>query len=59
LRALALDPRPSGSKRLVGTPLWRLRIGDLRVIYEIDDKTRTIAIARVGRRSERTYRRLP
>jgi mRNA interferase RelE/StbE len=38
------SPRPSGCKKLTGRPAWRLRVEDYRVIYEIHDKKRVIAI---------------
>ena len=53
---LAFEPRPPGAAIVVGTDLWRIRVGELRVIYRIDDAQ--IVVARVARRSERTYRRL-
>ena len=56
--ALAFDPRPPGSTKLVGSDLWRIRIGDLRVIYAIDDAARLVIVLRVARRSESTYRRV-
>jgi len=56
--ALAIDPRPSGTAKLAGSDLWRLRIGDVRVIYAIDDRKRTVVILRVARRSESTYRKV-
>jgi mRNA interferase RelE/StbE len=35
--ALAQDPRPSGSRKLQGEQnLWRIRIGDYRVVYSVD-----------------------
>jgi mRNA interferase RelE/StbE len=34
---LTHDPRPPGSKKLKGRPGWRIRQGDYRVIYEIQD----------------------
>ncbi len=42
IEALAVEPRPSGCKKLKGThDLWRLRVGDYRVIYSIfDDEVR-------------------
>lgn len=54
--ALAVEPRPPGATRLVGTDLWRLRVGDLRLIYAIDDERRVIVLLRAARRNERTYR---
>jgi mRNA interferase RelE/StbE len=54
--ALALEPRPPGATRLVGTEWWRLRVGDLRLIYAIDDAGRVVVILRAARRNEGTYR---
>ncbi|HET9457293.1 MAG TPA: type II toxin-antitoxin system RelE/ParE family toxin [Candidatus Limnocylindrales bacterium] len=56
--ALAIDPRPPGATKLAGTDFWRLRVGDLRVVYLIEDDARVVVVLRVARRSERTYRRL-
>jgi mRNA interferase RelE/StbE len=55
--ALGLDPRPPGATPLVDTEWWRLRVGDLRLIYAIDDDGRVVVILRAARRIERTYRR--
>lgn len=54
--ALAIDPRPPGSIRLTASAFWRLRVGDLRVVYLIEDDDRLIVVLKVARRSERTYR---
>jgi mRNA interferase RelE/StbE len=56
--ALALEPRPPGVAKLAGSEFWRLRVGDMRVIYSIDDAARLVIVLRVARRSERTYRRV-
>ena len=56
--ALARDPRPAGSGALTGSPFWRLRAGDLRIVYWIDDEARRIVVVRVVRRNESTYRRV-
>ena len=50
-------PRPIGCKKL-SESLYRIRIGDYRVIYLVDDKNRTVVITKVDRRKERTYRHL-
>jgi mRNA interferase RelE/StbE len=52
--ALALNPRPIGVKKLKGTGenLWRLRIGDYRVIYLIDDVVRIVNIRKIGNRRD-------
>ena len=56
--ALGLDPRPSNTVKLAGTELWRLRAGDIRIIYAIDDDAARVVVLRVVRRSESTYRRV-
>jgi mRNA interferase RelE/StbE len=55
--ALATAPRPPGSVNLAGTDFWRLRVGDLRIIYLIDE-AESLVVLKVARRSERTYRRV-
>ena len=54
--ALALNPRPPGATPLVDSDWWRLRVGDLRVIYAIDDTPALVVVLRVARRNESTYR---
>ena len=50
---LANDPRPSGSKKLRGFgSYWRVRVGDYRVVYLIDDQKREVVITRVAHRRE-------
>lgn len=50
---LAGDPRPRQSKKLKGTEdSWRLRVGDFRVIYAIDDHAKTVDVRRVADRKE-------
>lgn len=56
--ALGQDPRPTGATKLSGNDFWRIRVGELRVIYGIDDDTHVVVVLRVARRSERTYRGL-
>lgn len=55
--ALAIDPHPPGAAKLAGTEFWRLRIGDLRIVYVIDADA-TVVVLKVARRAESTYRRL-
>jgi mRNA interferase RelE/StbE len=58
MRALATDPRPACAEALQGHPPWlRIRVGDYRIIYAIDDQARIITVATVGHRRE-IYRRL-
>jgi mRNA interferase RelE/StbE len=51
--ALTQDPRPSGSRKLQGEQnLWRIRIGDYRVVYSVDDRQRIVDIVRIRHRRE-------
>ena len=50
--ALELDPRPTGCKKLSGSDRHRIRIGDYRVVYNIDDPQKHIAILSIGHRRE-------
>ncbi|MGA2442613.1 MAG: type II toxin-antitoxin system RelE/ParE family toxin [Tepidisphaeraceae bacterium] len=52
ITALAGNPRPPGSKKLVGVDAWRIRIGDWRVIYQIQDDRLIVLVLRVGHRRE-------
>ena len=54
--ALGLDPQPAGAAKRAGTAFWRLRVGDLRIVYAID--AGLVVVLRVARRSESTYRRI-
>ena len=58
VQALGLEPRPYGAVRLRGTDFRRIRMGQLRVVYLIDETERRVVIVRVARRSESTYRGL-
>lgn len=51
---LASNPRPEGSKKLEGKKesLWRIRIGDYRVIYLIEDVIKIVEIRRIGHRKD-------
>ena len=52
VRALGQDPRPPACLKLTGREGWRIRAGDFRVIYEIDDKQRTVTVLHVGHRRD-------
>ena len=56
--ALAREPRPVGAAKLEGSEFWRLRVGDLRIVYVVDEEKRLVVVLKVARRSESTYRRL-
>jgi mRNA interferase RelE/StbE len=56
--ALADEPRPPGCVKLVGQEnLWRIRVGDWRVIYEIHDDRRILIVVIIAHRRE-SYRGL-
>jgi mRNA interferase RelE/StbE len=57
VQALADDPRPPGVVQLE-QDVYRLRVGDYRVIYKVLEEERIILIGRLVRRSESTYRDL-
>jgi mRNA interferase RelE/StbE len=53
IRALASDPRPPGCQRLTGfDDLYRVRSGDYRIVYQIQDRVLIVVIVRVGHRRE-------
>lgn len=52
IQALASNPRPPGSEKLSGDEKYRIRHGDYRVLYEIDDDAIVISVVRVAHRRE-------
>ena len=52
IAALAQMPRPAGCLKLSGRDAWRIRIGNYRVIYEINDAQITVLVVDVGHRRE-------
>jgi mRNA interferase RelE/StbE len=51
-----LDPRPPGVSRLAGRDNYRIRVGDHRAVYAIDDAERVVIVARIAHGRE-VYRR--
>ncbi len=50
--ALADDPRPAGIRAIVGEPgALRIRVGDYRVLYEIEDDRLVVLVVKIGHRS--------
>ena len=49
---LAEDPRPPASRPLRGRPAWRVRVGDYRVIYTIEDDVLLIVLVTLGHRPD-------
>ncbi len=53
IEALGTEPRPSGCRKLVGSKsLWRIRIGDYRVVYAIYDDQQSVDIVAVRHRKD-------
>ena len=52
LLSLEDNPRPRGAKKLSGRDEYRLRIGDYRVLYTVDDKDSAVTVFAVGHRRE-------
>jgi mRNA interferase RelE/StbE len=52
IRALAHDPRPFGSEKLSGEEKYRVRQGDFRVVYGIDDDAEMVSVVRIGHRRD-------
>ncbi len=52
IRGLSAQPRPPGSRKLTGREGWRIRVGDYRVIYEIDDSLRQVTVLDIGNRRD-------
>lgn len=53
LRALATIPRPSGVKKLRGNEeLYRVRVGDYRIVYQIQDDVLVVLVVRIGHRRD-------
>jgi mRNA interferase RelE/StbE len=52
ISSLALDPRPPGCEKLSGRDQYRLRQGDYRILYEIQDLELVVVVVKVGHRRE-------
>ena len=51
-RALATEQRPPGCEKLSGRGRYRVRQGWYRIIYGVDDDTRTVVVVKVGHRRD-------
>ncbi len=59
ISSLADHPRPAQAKRLTASGhLWRVRSGDYRIVYQIEDEALIVVVVRIGHRRE-VYRNLP
>lgn len=52
IRGLANEPRLSGVEKLSGDEKYRVRQGDYRILYVVDDAGLTVAIVKIGHRRE-------
>jgi len=57
LRSLADSPRPRGCEKLYDN-IYRMRVGDIRIIYLIDEASKRVEVGGIRRRTERTYREI-
>jgi mRNA interferase RelE/StbE len=49
---LAQDPRPPGARALQGRPGHRVRVGDYRIIYTVEDDVLLVVVVRLGHRRD-------
>ena len=53
IKTLAETPRPTGCHKITGSRSdWRIRVGNYRIIYEIDEKEKTVRVMRIRHRRE-------
>ena len=57
IKSLEQVPRSRGVEKVKATGLWRIRQGEYRIIYAIEDSDRLVTVVRVGHRRE-IYRAL-
>jgi mRNA interferase RelE/StbE len=50
--SLEEDPRPVGSLKLTNDQGYRVRVGDFRILYEIDDINKTVKLLKIGNKKE-------
>jgi len=52
IRALAEDPRPNGCRKLSGKDKYRIRCGDYRIVYAVQDAGMSLTVVKIGHRRE-------
>lgn len=52
IERLSNDPRPAGSKKLSGSERYRIRQGNYRILYSIEDDRLVVVVVKVGHRRE-------
>lgn len=55
IHALADDPRPPGAEKLSGQERYRVRQGDNRILYEVEDQILRVMVVKIGHRREMTF----
>lgn len=50
IRSLAEDPRPSGAKKLTARNGYRIRVGNYRILYVVEDDVQRVRIFKIGDR---------
>ncbi|MBA7694697.1 hypothetical protein ES703_103310 [subsurface metagenome] len=54
IRGLRDNPRPHGAKKIRG-PIYRIRVGDWRIVYAAFNKDQLVIVGKVARRIKQTY----
>jgi mRNA interferase RelE/StbE len=54
--SLSSNPRPYGSKKLTEKEGYRIRAGNYRILYTVDDKAKVIVIYRIKIKGKSTYK---
>ena len=57
IEALAIDPRPVGCEKLTGQEFYRIRQGNYRIVYSIQDNELTVWVVKISHRKD-IYKRL-
>jgi mRNA interferase RelE/StbE len=52
IQSLAENPRPAGSQKLSAREQYRIRQGDYRIVYSVDDRQLVVDIVKIGHRRE-------
>jgi mRNA interferase RelE/StbE len=52
IQNLAIEPRPHGAEKLAADDKYRLRQGNYRILYQIDDEARRVTIVKIADRKE-------
>ena len=53
IKNLAENPRPTGCRKITGSKSdWRIRVGNYRIVYEIDEKAKVVRVMRIRYRKE-------